>query len=187
MNNTLINRLWDTIQQRNSSVAKFADETGIPVDRVYKWKSKGTHPKAEDSKKIEGWIKGIHPDIVPHGTKSGTVDEIFLNGPVKLTAQEYVDTLKADKKRLEEDNKQLQGVINVSLQAMQQLLSSLSRHDRAYHETILMSLARIEKRPSENDLIVIADTRESEKLLKEQNMHNEAKDIHRKSEDNRTA
>ncbi|MGN6420547.1 MAG: hypothetical protein ACTHMC_23760 [Pseudobacter sp.] len=153
MDNTLINRLWKEMELRSVSAAQFAASVNIPVDRVYKWKSKGTNPKAEDTKKIEKWLLGGKPDKVPHETlKKGEAEEIFLNGPVKITAQEYVDALKRDKE-------QLQKVLDLNLAAMQAMLNSLRRHDQAFHETMLRSLARLEKKKSEDLLILEAHTR----------------------------
>jgi hypothetical protein len=194
--NKLVVKLFQVLESKNISVLKFEEETKIPRDRVYKWRSVGTNPKSEDHATIVEWLRKQEGtakenlDKVPHetpiqlndnkGNDNTHKDDIFLSGPIKLTAQEYVDALKSDKKKLEDDKKQLQKVIDLNLVAMQQLLSSLSRHDRAYHETILMSLARIEKRPSENDLIVEAGTREISKLLEEQNKDNEEVDSFRK-------
>lgn len=56
---------------------------------------------------------------------------------LKITLKEYINDLR-------EDKKSLQRTIDTNLAAMMQLLAALSRHDRAFHETILKSLGRLE-------------------------------------------
>ena len=51
--------LFEEIQKRGLSVAKFAKETGIPQDRIYQWQRGRGHPKAEDSRKIQNWLEQI--------------------------------------------------------------------------------------------------------------------------------
>lgn len=81
-------------------------------------------------------------------------------GNIKITVQDYIDELRIDKKKL-------QNTIDTNLTAMIQLLGALSRHDRAFHDTMLKSLARLEKRP-ENELIGEARSFEAAKQLEEQ-------------------
>lgn len=106
----------------------------------------------------------IYDTLVPHETNPE--EEIFLNGPIKITAQEYVDALKKDKEDLQE-------IVKVNLTALTQMLSSLVRHDQAYHETILRALARIEKLEQTEALVLEAGTLEAERFLEEQKKHNE--------------
>ncbi len=141
-------------------------------------------------------ISELDSDIsVSHGTlpqknnsqQDHSKEEIFLNGPIKVTAQEYVDALKSDKERLEESNKKLQDVIAVNLEAMQLMLDSLRRHDQSFHETMLRSLARLEKKKPEDSLIVEAHTRNVALQLEEQGSDTLKADNFRKKESNRSA
>lgn len=66
--NKLVISLFETLKKRNVSVPEFSSETGIPRDRIYKWKQQGTSPKAEDEKTIREWISGEKMENVPHGT-----------------------------------------------------------------------------------------------------------------------
>jgi len=68
---------------------------------------------------------------------------------------------------LQSDKINLQNTIDTNLTAMMQLLGALSRHDRAFHETMLKSLARIEKR-QESELVGEARSFEAAKQLEEQ-------------------
>jgi hypothetical protein len=147
----------------------------IPTPRIYKWKDQGNSPKTEDAGKIKEWLS-LDPktrllEKVPHETSSqqyenkekgaNQVEEIFLNGPVRITAQEYVDALKRDKE-------QLQKIVDLNLQAMQVMLNSLRRHDQAFHETMLRSLARLEKKKPEDLLILEAHTRNAALQVEEE-------------------
>lgn len=89
----------------------------------------------------------------------------FLSGPIKITAQQYVEQLQADKK-------ELQDVIKSNLTAMMTLLSALHRHDLAFHETMLESLARLEKAKDPKALVAEAYRRDSAMLVEELNKGN---------------
>jgi hypothetical protein len=78
--------------------------------------------------------------------------------------EKTLDELKADKIKL-------QNTIDTNLTAMMQLLSALSRHDRAFHDTILRSLARLEGK-KEVDLVAEARSFEAAKQIEEMTMSN---------------
>ena len=59
--NPLVIALFEELKRRGNTVPRFADETGIPKDRVYKWKQEGTAPKEDDAKLIRRWIKMEEP------------------------------------------------------------------------------------------------------------------------------
>jgi hypothetical protein len=63
MDNTLVINLFEKLKERKTSVPGFSRLTGIPKERVYKWKQEGTNPKAEDEKKIKAWIEGTNVEI----------------------------------------------------------------------------------------------------------------------------
>lgn len=84
-----------------------------------------------------------------------------LNIPI----QEYINELREDKRNLQEDKRGLQSTIDTNLTALMQLLAALSRHDRAFHETILRSLARLEG--NNIDLITEARSYEAAKQVEE--------------------
>lgn len=48
--------LFEEIERRGLSVARFAKEAGIPEDRVYQWKAGRGNPKGGDLVKIQNWI-----------------------------------------------------------------------------------------------------------------------------------
>lgn len=54
--NILVNSLFEKLKEKKISVPKFSEATGIPKDRVYKWKYEGTSPKSEDEKTIREWL-----------------------------------------------------------------------------------------------------------------------------------
>lgn len=70
----LVSSLFDEMIKRRISVPDFSIETGIPKDRVYKWKQQGTAPKDEDAKKVRGWLNmDINPDIHQKSIELGTI------------------------------------------------------------------------------------------------------------------
>lgn len=56
--NPLVDKLLSEMKHRKVKVPQFAEESGIPKDRVYKWKQEGTNPKSEDVELINNWING---------------------------------------------------------------------------------------------------------------------------------
>ena len=64
--NELVVKLFKKLKLFKVSVPLFADQTGIPKDRVYKWKQENTSPKAEDVKLINEWISKMEKP--PRGT-----------------------------------------------------------------------------------------------------------------------
>lgn len=65
------------------SVPEFSVATGIPKDRIYKWKQQGTSPKAEDEKTIQAWINGETVENSPQsaavaGIKAESLDPAGL-------------------------------------------------------------------------------------------------------------
>lgn len=80
--NKLIYRLFETLKKERISVPVFSIETGIPKDRVYKWKQEGTNPKSEDEKTINAWLNKM--ENTPHGTNDDTrVDYIQTRRKLK--------------------------------------------------------------------------------------------------------
>lgn len=64
------------LEEFSISVPEMAEETGIPKDRVYKWKQQGTTPKADDERKVIEWMKLKKMDKNPsNSSKTSTVLE----------------------------------------------------------------------------------------------------------------
>lgn len=51
--------MFEEIENRGLSIAKFSKESGIPSDRVYQWERGRGNPKAEDTEKIQKWLDKI--------------------------------------------------------------------------------------------------------------------------------
>lgn len=97
---------------------------------------------------------GKHIQIKPEGQTELVLLNAFLEERDKV-----IEELQIDKKKL-------QNTIDVNLTAMMQLLGALSRHDRAFHDTMLRSLARLEGK-QEVDLIAEARSSEAAKQVEE--------------------
>lgn len=56
--NPLVVKLYEKLAKENIKVPEFSRMTGIPKDRIYKWKQEGTNPKAEDEATLKAYIYG---------------------------------------------------------------------------------------------------------------------------------
>lgn len=75
------------------SVPAFSLETGIPKDRIYKWKQQGTSPKSEDERKILSWIEKM--EKVPRESKG-----LELNDETKPYHKRRLDLKNGTKKQI---------------------------------------------------------------------------------------
>jgi hypothetical protein len=124
-------------------------------------------PKAEYKRNTKGvtyfieikTASGKNIQVIPEGQT-----EVALLNAFMEEREKTLDELKADKIKL-------QNTIDTNLTAMMQLLSALSRHDRAFHDTILRSLARLEGK-KEVDLVAEARSFEAAKQNEEMTMSN---------------
>lgn len=64
----LVEELYKTLKRLDLGVPEFEQETGIPSDRVYKWKKQATVPKTNDYLVLEDWLSKKKLDIVPRET-----------------------------------------------------------------------------------------------------------------------
>lgn len=76
--------------------------------------------------------------------------------------KEYLKEKEARRLDAEKTNATLTEIINTNLNAIQQLLLTIHRHDMAYHETILTTLGRLEELEDPRSLIVEADRVEAD-------------------------
>jgi predicted DNA-binding transcriptional regulator AlpA len=56
MTNDIKTALQQAMKARRVRVPQLAAETGIPKDRIYKWFSEGSNPKANDVTVLDAWI-----------------------------------------------------------------------------------------------------------------------------------
>lgn len=66
--NKLVIKLFAYLKKNGISVPAFSSETGIPKDRIYKWKQEGTNPKAEDERILQNWLIN-KVEKIPHEIK----------------------------------------------------------------------------------------------------------------------
>lgn len=69
--NPLVGKLLAVLESKKISVRKAAPIIGIPSDRIYKWESQGTTPKAEDQDKINLFLRHNDSDISPEWAEFG--------------------------------------------------------------------------------------------------------------------
>lgn len=60
--NPLVVKLYEKLAQENLKVPEFARMTGIPKDRIYKWKQEGTNPKSDDEATIRAYLESKPED-----------------------------------------------------------------------------------------------------------------------------
>jgi len=54
--NPLVIKLYEKLASENIKIPEFSRMTGIPKDRIYKWKQEGTSPKSEDEATIRAYL-----------------------------------------------------------------------------------------------------------------------------------
>lgn len=106
-------RLFKTLKEKHISVRRFAADSGIPLDRIYKWKQQDSGPGLEDFAIIKNWIdNGTYPhnsEITPHPVKSSDyISEL----------KERIQELKQDKEDLKREKETLYRLIDSNLAAL---------------------------------------------------------------------
>lgn len=109
MQNKLIYRLFETLKKEGVSVPVFSIETGIPKDRVYKWKQQGTNPKSDDEKIILNWLHKVPHETIASEPKASYLKTrqdiknsvrqgipIYEAAPVTLTSTPSIRDERAD-------------------------------------------------------------------------------------------
>jgi hypothetical protein len=120
----LVKTLFEELKKRRVSVPDFSEGTGIPKDRVYKWKQQGTAPKDEDAKVIREWLKmdkyptsvvrkedEIQTIIGSHEERLLRIEahlEVFENAIAGLLAENKSDFAK----KVGELRREVQGAVN---------------------------------------------------------------------------
>lgn len=73
--NPLVVKLYEKLAKENIKIPEFARMTGIPKDRIYKWKQEGTSPKSGDEATIRAYLESESPDISTSATASNILEE----------------------------------------------------------------------------------------------------------------
>jgi hypothetical protein len=125
------------MEKRKIKVPVFAKQTGIPKDRVYKWLQQGNNPKAEDEKKIAGWIDGEkRMEKVPQNEKAPAESEdVYRDKYIKL---------------LEDDQTFFKEMLRSSLGSILMKTEEMWARQKGTGEVILGSLERLEKAPKDS-------------------------------------
>lgn len=165
-----IDRLFEEIKRRGSSIAKFAKEMDIPVERVYQWKKGNGKPKVEDAKKVTDWING--------NTKQ---EPVRSDSPVtgfQITVEDYIAEIKQHKEFLQQLLMKNSEDMGQNLKTISSDLTQIKTTDDAHWkqvtaaiETSLKSLARLEKKPE------VSLVEEMGNALRHKYLKSETKDI----------
>lgn len=91
--------------------------------------------------------------------------EIVEDDSPLVTPKQYLKELQEDKQRAINREEKILNQLVANSTAMMQLLNTLSRHDRVFHETILKSLGRLEG--GKFDLIAEARSYEAAEQVKD--------------------
>lgn len=62
--NPLVVKLYEKLAKQNIKVPEFSRMTGIPKDRIYKWRQEGTSPKSEDEATIKAFLEEENGEII---------------------------------------------------------------------------------------------------------------------------
>lgn len=151
--NPLVSNLFAAFKARRKSVPDFEAETGIPRDRVYKWRRSGTTPKAEDQAIIEKWLQGGIMDKSPINQGNSAVQESGEPDLLKTLLTRLVTLTENQNRILERQEKDLVEKVNnidTNLNLVTAQAESLKYDLESGRTVVLQSLARIEgKKPDE--------------------------------------
>lgn len=75
----IIKSLQEIVKNKEYSIAEIARSTGIKQDRIYKWLDGKGNPKAEDSSKLEKWLKGL--EEIPTSELQSLLDKVLNDNP----------------------------------------------------------------------------------------------------------
>lgn len=134
--------LFNEIQRRGLNVAKFSKKTGIPVDRIYQWKKGNGKPKAEDAKIITEWLNGKSEKL-----QETKIDDPLPFGGVRVTLLDYIHEIQQQKDFLQELLKENMVKIASNLETVVGKAEGLQFDLISGRNTVLKSLARLEKKP----------------------------------------
>ncbi|WP_315816848.1 S24 family peptidase [Paraflavitalea speifideaquila] len=116
--NPLVVKLYEKLAIEHIRVPEFSRMSGIPKDRIYKWKQEGTNPKAEDEAKIKAYIYGDSIDYSPMHNNESIMEE---------PKSPYLITRRKQKTQPEPEN---EGIVYVPIPA--QAGYSTRYHDPLY-------------------------------------------------------
>lgn len=139
--NKLVIKLLEVIEERKTSITQFCEDTGIPKDRVYKWKQQGNNPKAVDVVKINEWINGEKKEKVPHGTDGTFVkDNTQYLVEVKYTLTDLLQEKEARRREAEERAKKAEETNQRLLALLETNLGNLAKEGRENTAAILSEI-----------------------------------------------
>lgn len=73
--NPLVIKLYEKLAKENIKVPEFSRMTGIPKDRIYKWKQEGTSPKSGDEATIKSYLESETTEISTSAVDEPTLEE----------------------------------------------------------------------------------------------------------------
>lgn len=79
----IVEILYKELKNRRLSVPEFEELTGIPKDRVYKWKQQGSRPKPDDEKIIHDFL-----NKVPRETDNYIAKRLAIKNGIAKTENE---------------------------------------------------------------------------------------------------
>jgi plasmid maintenance system antidote protein VapI len=169
MDNHHLKKILDEIEEKEDLTLK--DIAGkVKVDRSNLSTLVNSKQKMPVTPRMIGKFQKQFPKYFTVGNNETTNQHLQQSNDLNAWAMldihpiDYINELREDKKRL-------QNTIDTNLTALMQLLSALSRHDRAFHDTILKSLARLEGK-KEVDLVAEARSSEAAKQIEEMTRSN---------------
>lgn len=139
--------LKEVMKKRGIKTPVLAQQTGIPVDRIYAWYRDKTNPKKEDQDVLEKWIAG-------DSSNKNEERNPVLQVDVEIRLSDYLALLKKTADKAEENQKAFQRIIEKSLAGIgasldinRGILEEVSLNVASAREVGLKSLSRLEELP----------------------------------------
>lgn len=148
-------------KQEGISAKELAEKLNVRIENLYKWR-KGKRPQdPEDYKKVERWLNG-EIESVPLEKPSGPIPENKKPDRIEQLLEMMIGLTKTQNTLLERQTKNIEEkvlVIDSNLADALGIVESLKLDLSSGREVVLRSLARLEKRKDQEDLLKEADNR----------------------------
>jgi len=128
---TILKKLFNELDKRDVTIYDFAKQTGIPKERIYKWKQGAGIPKLKDSEIIKAWLS----------------EEVTTNQVKDDSSEYHPNYQKKYLDLMERNNKTFERYITVNLNSIEGSQVQLTSLAVVQLNQLALIRAKIEGRP----------------------------------------
>lgn len=137
MSESIVTQLFERAEKEGIKITRLSEILDIPQDRIYKWRSSGSGPKAVDAEKIRKWLSTANPKsgglifgAEGSGKSKTAMDLINESNEYR---EKYIQLLE---KQLDTANSQLTTALQTISTSLKEIVE-LQRVDVAQSKTLL--------------------------------------------------